>query len=274
MCWWVNGGSLQPLWFRAVTDMSVVRPRPNAISHLRKARSMLGPPPLGMLGKVLTGLLLTLITGRFGIGIIAWRAANKLERPQYDVVRRLPGGIELRRYEPYLIAETVIPSGDMREASGKGFRNVAGYIFGKNKPKAKMDMTAPVRMTASGGEQMAMTAPVRSAVGARKGQTKVSFVLGSKYSKRSAPMPLNSDVRVRDVEPHTLAVRAFSGKPPSQARVDKERQKILAALEAEGLKAIGSGDEQTLVYGYHDPFITPAFLRRNEVCVRVASAGA
>ena len=28
-------------------------------------------------------------------------------------------------------------------------------------------------------------------------------------------------------------------------------------------------DDETLVYGYHDPFITPSFMRRNEVCVRV-----
>ena len=241
------------------------------VGALSRQVAMLGPPPLGLMGKVLTGLLLTLITGRFGVGLLAWRAANKLERPEYNVVKTLPGGVEIRKYAPYLIAETEIPSGDMREASGKGFRNVAGYIFGKNKPKAKMDMTAPVRMTAAGGEQMAMTAPVRSAVGSRNGRTKVSFVLGSKYSKRSAPAPLNSDVRIRDVEPHVLAVRKFSGKPPSQARVDKERQKILAALQAEGLTASASGDEQTLVYGYHDPFITPAFMRRNEVCVRVAS---
>ena len=33
--------------------------------------------------------------------------------------------------------------------------------------------------------------------------------------------------------------------------------------------APGEAGAETLVYGYHDPFITPSFLRRNEVAVRV-----
>ena len=223
---------------------------------------MLGP---SLLSRIIAWVAVMLGAGRLGVGLFAWRTANKLERPKFEVVRRLQGGVELRNYSPYLIAETEIKTADMREASGQGFRSCAGYIFGKNKPKAKMDMTAPVRISAkTGGEQMAMTAPVRSVGG--NGRTKVSFVLGSAYSKRTAPTPLSSDVKVKEVPPHTLAVRTFSGKPPSQRRVDAERLKILQALEAEGLRAC---DDETLVYGYHDPFITPSFMRRNEVCVRV-----
>ena len=85
--------------------------------------------------------------------------------------------------------------------------------------------------------------------------------------KRTAPTPLSSDVRVKEVAPHTLAVRAFSGPPPSQKRVDKERQRIVDALAEEGF--VCEGGDETLVYGYHDPFVTPNFLRRNEVGVRV-----
>ena len=37
---------------------------------------------------------------RGGVGVLAWRAANKLERPTYETLRRLPGGVELRRCAP------------------------------------------------------------------------------------------------------------------------------------------------------------------------------
>lgn len=62
-------------------------------------------------------MLLTILgAGRLGIGIFAFRAANALERPNYQVLRRLPGGVELRRYEPYVIAETTVEAPTMREA--------------------------------------------------------------------------------------------------------------------------------------------------------------
>lgn len=138
-------------------------------------------------------------------------------------------------------------------------------------------MTAPVRTEragSAGGQKMAMTAPVRieSSGGADGGRTRVSFVLERAYSRRTAPAPLDRAVRVRDVRPHLLAVRTFSGKPPSEARVERERTRIVDALAANGMRA--ANDAAPLVYGYHDPFITPSFLRRNEVCVYVAEPAA
>ena len=222
---------------------------------------------LGAIGRVLAVLLAVLGAARLGVGIFAWRAANVLERPDYTVIRKLPGGVELRRYAPYTIAETAVKTSSMREASSTGFRTVAGYIFGKNKPSQKMKMTAPVRMSTSDGVTMAMTAPVR--IAPSEGTTRISFVLEKRYSPQTAPAPLSRDVKVRKVQPHILAARTFSGPPPSEQRVEKEKQAILSAVKAAGLKPSASGDEGTLVYGYHDPFITPSWLRRNEVCVRV-----
>ena len=120
---------------------------------------------------------------------------------------------------------------------------------------------------------MAMTAPVRTATG--ESSTRVSFVLGKAYTRSTAPRPLDSAVKVRDVAEHYIAARTFSGPPPSEQRVARERERIEAALEANGLTPVTRGDDgETLVYGYHDPFITPNFLRRNEVCVRVRESSA
>ena len=120
-----------------------------------------------LVGRIFLSVLAVLGALRLGVGVTAWRAANNLERPSYTVLQKLTGGVEIREYESYLIAETTVagtaPGSGRTSATGSGFRTVAGYIFGKNKPKAKMAMTAPVRTTTkTGGEKMAMTAPVRT----------------------------------------------------------------------------------------------------------------
>jgi hypothetical protein len=69
------------------------------------------------------------------------------------------------------------------------------------------------------------------------------------------------------VKGHYLAATSFSGPPPSDERISKERSAILLALEKEGIRV--KNKDETVVYGYHDPVVTPNFLRRNEVCVTV-----
>ncbi len=166
----------------------------------------------------------------------------------------------LRRYAEYYIAETKVPGGDVRDSTKSGFRTVAGYIFGKNKSR-----------NGSEPEKMAMTAPVRSAAGGSDGApTRISFVLPSKYDARTAPRPLSGDVKLRRVAPHLLAVRRFAGPPPSEARVRAERARVVAALaDADLQPRRGAEAAETFTYGYHDPFITPNMLRRNEVGVMV-----
>lgn len=48
-----------------------------------------------------------------------------------------------------------------------------------------------------------------------------------------------------------------------------ERNKIENALEKEDIRVSKKDGGETLVYGYHDPVITPNLLRRNEVAVMV-----
>ena len=203
-------------------------------------------------GKAVAYVLAVLVSLRLGLGLYAWDTANRLEQPNFSVLCKLPGGVELRQYEPYLIAETEVASGPMRESTGKGFRTVAAYLFGKNKARG------------SGSEKMSMTAPVRSSGGDK---TKISFVMPSKYSMRTAPRPIDRAVRLRQVKPHFMAARTFSGPPPGEARVQREREKVLQALGDRSLRP--EGDAETLVLGYHDPFMTPNFLRRNEVGIFV-----
>jgi len=91
-------------------------------------------------------------------------------------------------------------------------------------------------------------------------------VIGSDYTMKTVPKPLEKAVKLRQVPAHTLAVKRFAGKPPSDERVRDMRAKLETALERADI-AVGGSDTTTLVYGYHDPFITPNILRRNEVAM-------
>lgn len=248
-----------------------------------------------LLAKIVAGTVAVLATLRGGLGLYAWKETEKLERPSYAVIQRLENGVEIRKYDPYMIAETTVDGVGFREPTSSGFRECAGYIFGKNKKKnpnswsitsllssgrsgsgenEKMAMTAPVRVagqtttttTTTSSEKMAMTAPVRVAGGGAK-NTKVSFVIGKQYTKRTAPVPLSKNVKLREIPSHTLAVRTFSGPPPKDDRVVRERAILDQTLAGAGMSA--KSDTETLVYGYHDPFITPNILRRNEVAVLI-----
>merc|ERR1740121_1306249 len=98
-------------------------------------------------------------------------------------------------------------------------------------------MTAPVRISSdvssSEGDIIPMTAPVRMI---QKGSTKVSFVIGKKYSLKTVPKPVDKNIKLRQVAAHTLAVKSFSGPPPKDDRVMKERMKLEKALLKENIK--------------------------------------
>lgn len=113
---------------------------------------------------------------------------------------------------------------------------------------------------------MAMTSPVRSE--GQKGKTRISFVIGSKYNLQNVPKPNDKSVSIKRVGEHYLAATTFSGPPPSDERVREERSKLVLTCEREGIRLKG-GKEEVMVYGYHDPVVTPNILRRNEVCVMV-----
>ena len=96
-------------------------------------------------------------------------------------------------------------------------------------------------------------------------------VRGSSTKADEAGAPATVEQRKRRLV--QLCARTDRGKSATP-EVAAEIESIVAALEANGLRPVTRGDDaNTLVYGYHDPFITPNFMRRNEVCVRVEDSG-
>ena len=218
-------------------------------------------------GKILVGSVAVLTSLRYGGGLYAYYETEKLERPTYEVIARFEDNIEIRKYQPYIIAETTVDEvSGFREAGRKGFGRCASYIFGKNKSRKNSGggMFGIISTPTPESEKMAMTAPVRLDGGDNK-KTRVSFVIGSNYTLKTVPKPLDNKVKLRQVPAHTLAVKTFNGPPPKDERVQKERQKLEQVLTSNGIE--WKKDGTTLVIGYHDPYATPNILRRNEVAV-------
>ena len=178
-----------------------------------------------------------------------------IEEPVYKVLES-HGKIELRQYEQYIVAETVVEALDLDAATSEGFGRLAGYIFGGNKGKAKIAMTAPV---AAAGEKIAMTAPV-AAAGA-PGRYVIAFTMPAAYKLNTLPVPDDQRVTFREVPNRKLAAIRYSGTW-SAARMEKKKAELLKWLAGKGLQPAGEP-----VFARYNPPWTPWFLRRNEVQV-------
>ena len=184
--------------------------------------------------------------------------ANAIEEPKYAVVRQYDG-FEIREYAPYLVAEVVVP-GPAEEAGNRGFRILAGYIFGKNKGERRISMTAPVAQTPA-PVKIEMTAPVTQA--AADGGYVVQFTMPGEYTLETLPEPLDPQVKLKEVSGGRFAVIRYSGTW-SERNYREHLEKLERGVEAAGLRTTGS----PIYSRYNAPFV-PWFMRRNEIWLKL-----
>lgn len=182
---------------------------------------------------------------------------HAIEEPGYEVVRQIDGGVELRRYAPYVVAEVTLNTA-AEDAGNQAFPILAGYIFGKNKGEKKFEMTAPVTQTAAAPVRMEMTAPVTQQAAVPGGYL-VQFVLPKGVTLATAPAPTDPRVQLREVPAATWAVIRYSGTW-SQANYREHLTQLKAALDAASVATQGEP-----VLARYDPPFKPWFLRRNEI---------
>jgi SOUL heme-binding protein len=63
-----------------------------------------------------------------------------IEEPRYDVVEHISNAVEIRQYRKRIAAETTVGAGGPENPRGEAFRLLAGFIFGANKARQKIDM--------------------------------------------------------------------------------------------------------------------------------------
>jgi hypothetical protein len=182
------------------------------------------------------------------------------QTPKYSVIKK-QGEIEIRHYPAYIQAEVVIDEKNYKSAIEKGFGVLAGYIFGNNVSKQRIEMTSPVQ--ASQSEKIAMTTPVT--VTGESGFT-VAFIMPSTYTLETLPQPRDSRVHIKLIPERSLAAIRFSGFFRQDA-IQKNKQRLSQWLQEQGIEAEGD----FIVAGYNPPWV-PGFLARNEVLIQVKTA--
>ena len=180
------------------------------------------------------------------------------EEPAYEVVDRLGPDVEVRRYGPRLAAETTVADADDWQARSAAFKLLAGFIFGGNRPRANIAMTAPVAVAP---QKIAMTVPVGTARG--PGGLTMRFFMPAQYTRATLPEPSDARVRIVEVPEETVAVLRFTGSTGEEA-VARHEAELTALLARSDWQSAGPA-----VALFYDPPWTLPFRRRNEVAVPV-----
>ena len=178
-------------------------------------------------------------------------SVHAYEQPKYQVIAEY-SDYEIREYEPYLVAETLVDS-TFDRSGGAGFRRLASYIFGENTSSAdgsvKMNMTAPVARQKVPGDV--------------EERHSYWFVMEDKYDKETLPLPKDSRVQIREVPRRQMAALRYSGRI-NEANFLRHASRLEKLLEMDDY--VSRGEPQAAVY--NGPFTLP-FMRRNEVLMEI-----
>jgi DNA gyrase inhibitor GyrI len=184
-----------------------------------------------------------------------------IESPKYTVIQR-EDKFEIRDYEEYIVAEVDV-TGSYNSALIKGFRILAGYIFGGNIAQASIAMTSPVtERSTTQSETIEMTRPV-SAYRKQDQVYTISFSMPSKYTLDTLPRPNADNIRLRVVPAARVAALRFSGRL-NERLATKKTSELMELLKQKNLKPISDATSCQ----YNPPWI-PGFFRTNEVMVSI-----
>lgn len=202
----------------------------------------------------------------FGCSIVGYQTEEKLT---YKVIDKA-NNKEVREYQPHLAAKTTV-KGSFKESQSKGFRILAGFIFGKNKGKTKISMTSPVVQNPKAKSQnIAMTSPVvltpsTESYGNKTEAWTMSFSMPSKYNKESLPEPDDNRIWIEEVPTKYIAAIKFSGFWNESKNQRKAKELLDWLFKNESFEIIS----EPMFAGYNPPWTLP-FFRRNEMMVELS----
>jgi hypothetical protein len=166
------------------------------------------------------------------------------EEPKYKVVEKV-GRIEIRQYEPYMVAQTKV-NASFDQAGNQAFRILFQYISGANKTQTSIAMTAPVAQTKDSD-----------------GSWTVSFMVPSEFTPETVPQPTDSRVSIVAIPGSLVAAINTSGFW-SENKVKESEVELDRFIQSSAYTRQGP-----FTYGrYNAPFV-PFFMRRNELMCTV-----
>lgn len=186
---------------------------------------------------------------------------SRVEQPDYKITST-DGAIEMRSYGSMIAAEAEV-KGERKAAINEGFRLIAGYIFGANKPNAKIAMTAPVQQQSA--QKIAMTAPVTQQT--TGDSWTVRFIMPSSWTLETLPAPNDARVTLKSVPAKRMLAIRFSGTA-SDSLIQSKTEELRRYAADKKLATIG----EPLLAFYNPPWTLP-FFRRNEIMLELAAGG-
>jgi SOUL heme-binding protein len=238
----------------------------------RQGKQPTSIPLKGLITAILFALVPAFVTAQDSANAAGSKSnlpSDKYEQPRHTVIEKV-GNIEIRQYQPMLLAEVSV-EGDRNQAANEGFRVLAGFIFGSNTTQKSISMTspvtqAPVANTAAASEKISMTSPVTQQRVENSDKTDrwvVSFMMPSEYTLTTLPKPKSDRIRFRMSEPERRAVIRFSGRS-SESNLATHRAELEAFVKARNLQV----ESVPMIAYYDDPFTLP-WNRRNEWSVKL-----
>ena len=185
-----------------------------------------------------------------------------LKEPKYTVVDDSNGVYEVRDYEGYTVASTVIEGYGSTSSSqetdllemGSAFNNLASYLFGANEDKKSMAMTTPVATTSLG---------------------EMRFYLDEQTGRIPSPNGSSQpEIQIIEIPPARLAVRKFTGFV-TDGEIARQKDTLLSALELDDVELdVDHGAVVPhVIFQYNPPYTIP-MVRRNEIAIPVRAVQA
>ncbi|MFN5444436.1 MAG: SOUL family heme-binding protein [Crocinitomicaceae bacterium] len=192
--------------------------------------------------KIVTIILVVIIVVFAFAQIYFMLLQRNIESYPYTVKKKYDR-FEIRKYEATLFTSVTLTSKGYKNTSSQGFSILAGYIFGKNDRKEKISMTSPVSMSLDDS-------------------TTMMFMVPKKLHKETLPKPEQSGIEFKEEPAKLLAAISFGGWA-NDAKIEKYKQELKAALDAQGI----AYSNKFYFFGYNAPF--EVFNRKNEVLVEL-----
>jgi hypothetical protein len=197
-----------------------------------------------------------------GLSLAALSAASaRYEEPKWSIIRK-DEQFEIRKY-PRLVTASVTVNGVTDRAANSAFSILAGYIFGKNSARKKIEMTTPVTQE-TGSTKIAMTVPVTTSL--NQDSLTMKFYMPAQYELETLPEAHDKRIKFAVLAPQLYATVRFSGRA-KEASISKHTQELKDYVNTHGLVATGEP-----VVAFYNPPWTPPFLRRNEVWLPISEA--
>ena len=183
------------------------------------------------------------------------------DEPEFRLILK-EDKFEIREYIPKIIAQIEV-FGDFDDASSKGFKILADYIFGNNTindGNSRIEMTAPVEMEPL-TQKINMTKPVLAE--GIDNKWIVSFIMPNEFTLGTLPKPNNKSIKILSLPKEKYAVIVFSGLVRESSYLEKEKL-LNQFIKEKKLKTSG----EIKIARYNPPWTLP-FFRRNELMIKI-----